>query len=193
MPGFIGSHTARALLDAGVPCVLTSHRSAARPEFLADIGDRAVVISLDVRDRDAVLALGRTHAIDGIVHLGGALSADLFAELRDAMTALANILEAAATWKVKRLVLAGAIGVYGVASGEAPMREEAIIPLRGASNPIVAMKKATEIYAESVATRAGIECVVALDQTRIRRQDDKSHRHATTEHDRYVRTAVGGR
>jgi nucleoside-diphosphate-sugar epimerase len=33
-PGFIGSHTARALLDLGESCVLTPHRVARRPEFL---------------------------------------------------------------------------------------------------------------------------------------------------------------
>lgn len=33
--GSIGSHTARALLDLGEPVVLTAHRSAWLPDFLA--------------------------------------------------------------------------------------------------------------------------------------------------------------
>jgi UDP-glucose 4-epimerase len=131
------------------------------PAFLQDdVGRRAVVVDIDVRDRAAVLALGERQGITGIVHLGGALSASPFDEMRDAMTGLANILEAASVWKVKRVCVASAIGVYGAAEDSAPAREDSVIPLNGAPHPIIAMKKATEVYVESVCSRAGIDSVV---------------------------------
>jgi UDP-glucose 4-epimerase len=186
--GFIGSHTARALLDAGQPCVLARHRAAAVPDFLVDdvATGRAVVAEVDVRDRTALLALGDAHALTGIVHLGGALSADPFAELRDAMVGLANVLEAAATWRVARVTLASAIGIYGLPRDDAPVTEAAAIALAGAPHPIVAMKKATEVYAESVAPRASLPCVVA----RIAAVYGPRHRAMRSVVSRIARTAA---
>jgi UDP-glucose 4-epimerase len=80
--------------------------------------------------------------------------------MRDATTGLANILEAASVWKVKRVCVASAIGVYGAARDSAPAREDSVIPLNGEPHPIVAMKKAAEVYVESVCARAGIDSVV---------------------------------
>jgi UDP-glucose 4-epimerase len=39
--GFIGSHTARALLDLGEPCVLVQRRQPVLPNFLARGGRHA--------------------------------------------------------------------------------------------------------------------------------------------------------
>lgn len=148
--GFIGSHTVRALLDLGAPCLATSHRNTEVPAFLHG----AEVVPLDVTDRAAVLALGERHAITAIVHLGGALSSPCD-ELRSTSAALANVLEAAARWRA-RACIASAIGIYG--GVDAAWREDAAIPLLGAPHPIVAMKKAAELYVELVA-QAGTDAV----------------------------------
>jgi UDP-glucose 4-epimerase len=145
--GFIGSHTVRALLDLGVPVTATSHRTTARHPWIVD----ARVVALDLTDRSAVLGL---RDITGIIHLGGALS-NPYDELRSTALGLANVLEAAATWKV-RVCIASAIGVYHGADG--PWREDALIPLLGAPHPIVAMKKTSELYVELAAQR-GVDAV----------------------------------
>jgi UDP-glucose 4-epimerase len=68
--GFIGSHTARALLDLGESCLLTQHRASRLPDFLTDdVGTRALVEQLDCTDQAAFLQLGECHEITGIVHL----------------------------------------------------------------------------------------------------------------------------
>jgi len=68
--GFIGSHTARVLLDLGQSCLLTQHRASSLPGFLTDDADaRALVEQLDCTDRAAFLRLGECHEITGIVHL----------------------------------------------------------------------------------------------------------------------------
>lgn len=53
--GMIGAHTARALVDLGLEVLVTTHRRATLPSFLAG---RVTVEDLDVTDRDAFLALG---------------------------------------------------------------------------------------------------------------------------------------
>jgi nucleoside-diphosphate-sugar epimerase len=65
--GFIGSHTARALLDRGESCVLTGYRAAEPASFLA--GERIAVEPLDCSDLVGFLALGERYEITGIVHL----------------------------------------------------------------------------------------------------------------------------
>jgi nucleoside-diphosphate-sugar epimerase len=66
--GMIGAHTARALVDLGHEVVVTYHRRAGVPSFLAG---KVTVESLDVTDRDAFLALAGRHDISDIVHLAG--------------------------------------------------------------------------------------------------------------------------
>jgi nucleoside-diphosphate-sugar epimerase len=68
--GMIGAHTALALADGGQEVVVTAHRRAEVPSFLAG---RVTVASLDVTDRDAFLALGGRHDISDIVHLAGSI------------------------------------------------------------------------------------------------------------------------
>ena len=71
--GSIGSHTARALLDLGESVVLTAHRSAQLPEYLADEpGGRVAVEPLDTADEATFLDIGERHEITGIVHLAAA-------------------------------------------------------------------------------------------------------------------------
>jgi UDP-glucose 4-epimerase len=71
--GSVGSHTARALLDQGESVVLTAHRSAELPEYLADQpGGRVVVEPLDTRSEETFLDIGKRHEITGIVHLAAA-------------------------------------------------------------------------------------------------------------------------
>jgi hypothetical protein len=69
----IGAHTARDLVDLGHDIVVTTHRRAEVPSFLAG---RVTAESLDVTDRDAFLALGGRHAISDIVHLAGSIPGD---------------------------------------------------------------------------------------------------------------------
>ncbi|HWG25019.1 MAG TPA: NAD-dependent epimerase/dehydratase family protein [Actinospica sp.] len=108
--GMIGAHTARALVDIGQEVVVTSHRRAEVPSFLAG---RVTVESLDVTDRDAFLALADRHDISDIVHLAGGIpDKDPVAFFRTETTGLLNALDAAHTWGVRRFAVASSLGVY---------------------------------------------------------------------------------
>ncbi|GAA4637419.1 NAD(P)-dependent oxidoreductase [Actinoallomurus vinaceus] len=158
--GFIGSHTARALLDLGESCVLTRRRTARIPAFLSDeIGGRVVVEDLDVTDREAFLDLGKRHEITGIVHLAGAPigALDPVDEFEVNLRGLLNTLRAASAWGVRRVCVASTIGVY-VGVDDIPFREDAPLPMT-ASHPIPAFKKSAELLAASVAERSGLDLI----------------------------------
>ena len=160
--GFIGTHTVRALLDLGQPCVLTQHRSSRIPAFIQnEIGSQIFIEQLDVTDTAAFLKIGEKYDIAGIVHLGGSFSrspSGPFENIRTNMTGLANALQAAYEWKVRRIVIPSTLAVYnGITSS--PWREDQPIPCT-ASFPIEALKKASEVFCSYFANSSGIECIV---------------------------------
>ncbi|MEN3307140.1 MAG: hypothetical protein V7603_3342 [Micromonosporaceae bacterium] len=160
--GFIGLHTARALLDLGESCVLTRYQSDRQPGFLAgEFGSRVLVEQVDVNDRKAVLDLGRKYEITGIVNLlsGGFLRPvpEMYDDVRTATAALLNVLEAAREWQVSRLAVASAIGVYAGA-GPSPWREDLPLPL-SATHSIELTKKWSELLSSFLGAQSGVEVV----------------------------------
>ena len=108
--GHIGSATVQALLDLGEECVIIQRRS---PEIPAGRFSRPVtVVQGDVKDLEALRAIGRDHAITGVVHMAGSMpwppNADAapVVAARDALGGLFNIIQVASEWGVKRVALA---------------------------------------------------------------------------------------
>jgi len=126
--GHIGSATVQALLDSGEECVLVQRRSPAIPEgrFSAPV----TAVQADVKDLDALRAIGRGHAITGVVHMAGSMpwppnpDEEPVEAARDALSGLFNIIEVAQEWGVKRVSLASTIGVYGGLSSTGARGEE---------------------------------------------------------------------
>jgi UDP-glucose 4-epimerase len=158
--GFIGSHTARALLDLGETCVLAQRREPGpNPILDEEIGKRVMIEQLDVTDLDALLDLGSRHHVTGVIHLAGAYFGDPISDARTDVVGLLNIIEAAKAWDVRRVGIASSIGVYD--SGEAgPQRESSPLPL-SASHAIASAKKVNEILASSLSSAVGIEIYTA--------------------------------
>jgi len=114
--GFIGSHTVRALLDAGEECVLVQRRPAQLSPVLADTN--VALERADVADLDALRAIGKRYDISGIVHLAGSMpwppdSSRPIEQARDALGSWFNITQVASEWGVRRVSVASTIGVYG--------------------------------------------------------------------------------
>lgn len=156
--GFIGLHTARALIDMGEKVVLTQYRVPRAPAFIKDdFGKTAFIEQLDVQNADMLAGIGERHQIDSIIHLAvpglGALSAA--DDFRVNMTGLLNVLQAAEAWKVKRVSIASSLAVYG-STEEIPWREDMRFPLTS-GNPTEAYKKAYEVLANHYADRTGLD------------------------------------
>ncbi|MEU8136619.1 NAD-dependent epimerase/dehydratase family protein [Streptodolium elevatio] len=159
--GFIGSHTVRALLDLGEDCVVVQRRPRSLPAMLT--GGRVAVEQADVADRDALLAIGRRHDITGIVHLAGSYPWPPAPEApveaaRQAIDGLLNIAQAAQEWGVRRLGLAGTIGVYFGAENDGPLREDAPLP-PSTSAVIPTFKKIGEMLGGYLADTTGVDIV----------------------------------
>jgi len=159
--GFIGSHTVRALLDAGEECVLVQRSHAEVPAGRFDVP--VVVERADVADLDALLDIGKRHPITGIVHLAGSMPWPPGAEppvgaARRALDGLFNIVEVAQRWGVRRVGVASTIGVYAGAGVEGALTEDLPLPM---SSPhlIPAFKKIGELLNDHLAGVTGIEIV----------------------------------
>ncbi|MPZ48818.1 MAG: NAD-dependent epimerase/dehydratase family protein [Dehalococcoidia bacterium] len=159
--GFIGLHTARALIDEGEQVVLTQYRVPREPGFIkGEIGKNAFIEQLDVTDAGRLAEIGRKHRITGIVHLAvpglGALSAA--EDYNVNMTGLINILEAGREWECKRIGLASSQAIYaGVQQG--PFKEDMPLRIMGQS-PTETFKKSFEILGTHYAQRTGAEVVM---------------------------------
>jgi UDP-glucose 4-epimerase len=162
--GFIGSHTARALLDLGESCVLVRRRKSALPDDLAgEAGRRIFSDQADITDLPAFREIGSRHKITGIIHLAGSVpwppsAAEPVDGARTAIGGLLNVLQAACDWQVSRVGIASTIGVYGGAAAESPLREDAPLPMM-AGHAIPAFKKIGELLADYLAVPTGVEII----------------------------------
>ncbi|WP_043726958.1 NAD(P)-dependent oxidoreductase [Kutzneria sp. 744] len=160
--GFIGTHTARALLDLGRPCVLAQRRPASDPPVPAEI------VQADIADLDSLRAIGRRHKITGILHLAGSMPWPPAPEqsgpdqqpieaARTALGSLFNVLQVAQEWGVSRVGVASTIGVYGGVSADS-YTEDLPLPMTSA-HVIPAFKKIGELLVDHLADAAGLDIV----------------------------------
>ena len=159
--GFIGSHTARALLDLGERCVLVQRRSAPLPSTLADAD--VVVEQADIADLAALREIGERHRITGIVHLAGSMPWPAepdqpVAQAQRALGSLFNVVQVARDRGVRRLAVASTIGVYGGATSDGPFREDQPLPLV-ATHVIPTFKKIGELLTHHLADVTGLDVV----------------------------------
>jgi len=162
--GFIGSHTAQALLDVGEQCVLVQRRAPVVPDGLTgEAGRRVFVEQADVADLSALYEVGSRYKITGIVHLAGSMpwppgAYEPVDGSRRAVGGLLNVLQAACDWGVARVGIASTIGVYGGVAGDPPYREDMPLPMTS-GHVIPAFKKIGELLADYVGGVTGVEVV----------------------------------
>lgn len=148
--GFIGKHTARAVLDLGEKCVLAQRGAGEIPG--------AITHRVDITDRTAVLDIGQRYPITGIIHLAGAFLqvTDPIEAARRETQSLLTVLEAAREWQVPRASIASTIGVYGGIPAPPPWRED--LPLAmAAGHTIPAFKKVGELLTDLMAATGETE------------------------------------
>src|SRR5215831_18871410 len=158
--GFIGAHTVRALASLGQRCLAATRRPVSDPVPFADLGDLVTVVQADAADLSSLRRAGDGRRLSGIIHLAASapgLPGTRAAFVRTSVTALLNLLDAAAAWGVPRVSLASSLGVYqGVP--DTPYREDARLrqlPI----DPIPAAKNAAELLAAVVTQSAGPQVI----------------------------------
>lgn len=114
--GYIGSHTCRALAEAGHDVVVLDDMSAGHP---AAVGDHELVIG-DVGDADVVTRVFSHHGpIDGVVHFAGFIEVarsvrEPLAFYDTNLVAATSLVEVAVRNRVKAFVFSSTAAVYGM-------------------------------------------------------------------------------
>jgi UDP-glucose 4-epimerase len=158
--GFIGSHTARALVDLGESCVLTQRREPVPNALLADeIGKRVFLEQADVKDERALIEVCERHQVTGIIHLAGAFFGDPFEDARSNISMLFNVVSAARATGIRRVCIASTIGVYD-GGDEGALLESLRLPI-SAAHGISLAKKINEILISQLAPATGVELYAA--------------------------------
>jgi UDP-glucose 4-epimerase len=158
--GFIGLHTARAMLDAGESVVLTRYRSARVPDFLEkEVGKRVFIEPVDVNSPYLIMDAIRKHKVTAICDLfvprRGTLPPG--EDYRVKMEGFLHVLEAARLCDVPRLSHASSLAVYGSVR-EGPHHEDMPLPTTSRSET-EAFKKAEEVLGNYYASETGLDIV----------------------------------
>ena len=160
--GFIGLNTAERLVEVGERVVLSQHSAHRMPDALRDkLGGQVLTARMDVANAYEVFDVVRQHQVDSIINLMAppARSLSTLADYQLYTAGLANVLEAARVFGLRRVSLGSSVGVYnGLPSG--PFREDVGLPVHSPTQ-VSAFKKGMEMHAHFYAAQAKLD-VVAL-------------------------------
>lgn len=159
--GFIGSHLVDALVDRGDDVVVLDNFKRGRRDHLARHVDAGAItlVTGDIRDEQPLAS--SIEGVELVYHLAaqsnvmGAVQ-DMDYSFTTNVLGTYNVLKAAATSGVRRLVFSSSREVYGDPD-DIPVREDA--PL-AAKNPYGASKLAGEAYCRVWQAATGIDCMV---------------------------------
>lgn len=139
--GFIGSHTAVALLEAGYQPVIADNFSNSSPDVIDRLeqltGEKVPCVHADVSDRDAMMALFDQYPIDAVIHFAGlkAVGESVRQPLRyyrNNLDSTLTLLEVMAEHDCHCMVFSSSATVYG-AQNPVPFTEK--MPAGGCTNP----------------------------------------------------------
>ncbi|MEX2643686.1 MAG: UDP-glucose 4-epimerase GalE [Acetobacterales bacterium] len=156
--GYIGSHVALALLDAGRAVVVIDDLSVGSREL---VPAGAAFVEADVGDRGVVEKVLRQHGCDAVIHLAGSVlveesTREPLAYYRNNTLASLALVEACAASGVGRFVFSSTASVYGAPTA-VPIPEDA--PLRP-EHPYGSSKLMVERILRDAGRAAGIGCAI---------------------------------
>lgn len=153
--GYIASHTAICLLDAGFDVIALDNFSNAQPESLQRVaqitGRKIPLIKADIRDEAALEQLFSQHKISAVVHFAGLKAVGESTEkpleyYDNNVAGTVTLCRVMARHGVKQLVFSSSATVYGDAQ-QMPIREDAP---RSATNPYGQSKLMLEYVLEDL-------------------------------------------
>ena len=139
--GYIGSHTAAELLEAGYDVVVADNYSNSSPEGIRRVeqitGKKVKLYEADVRDAARMAEIFRENSIDAVIHFAGlkAVGESVQKPLmyyRNNIDTTLTLLEVMAQFGVKNVIFSSSATVYGA---ENPIPYSETMPRGTCSNP----------------------------------------------------------
>lgn len=121
--GYIGSHTAVELLEAGYEVVIADNYCNSKPESIRRIekitGKKPQFFEIDIADKQALSAMFEQTKIDAVIHFAGLKAVGESVRLplnyyRNNLDTTLTLLEVMEKYKVNNLVFSSSATVYGV-------------------------------------------------------------------------------
>lgn len=169
--GFVGSHVARALVDRGA-CIRVLVRRSSRIDNLADLDCEPLYG--DLADADSVNRA--MEGCDAVFHVAADYrlwSRDPRELYRSNVDGTVNVLRAACTAGVKRVVYTSTVGALAVPSGDAPSDEAAPVTLEEMVGHYKRSKFLAEEQARRFHTQEGLDVVIVNPSTPVGERDIK--------------------
>src|ERR1700720_2615318 len=156
--GYIGSHTVRALVEAGESVVVVDNLSTG---FSAFLPEGVALFIGDAADESLIESVVVAHGVESIIHFAGSVVVpdsmrDPLAYYRNNTMTTCSLLNAAVKCGVSRFIFSSTAAVYGDPD-QVPVPEDA--PTRPRS-PYGTSKLMTEIMLHDVASAHGMTYVV---------------------------------
>src|SRR5262245_33274538 len=148
--GFIGLNAALRFVEVGEQVVISQHSAHRLPDALKG---RVETARMDVTNPYEVFDVVRRHRVDRIVNLMAPPARDVStqADYHLYTAGLQNVLEAARTLSLRRVLLGSSVAVYGgLPSG--PFSEDATLPVSSPTQ-VSAFKKGMEMHAHYYAAQ----------------------------------------
>ena len=125
--GYIGSHAALALKNAGYGVIVLDNLAYGHPEIIKDVVDVKLIVG-DTNDRPLLDNLFTNHNIAAVMHFAAYIAVGESVQepgkyYRNNVSSTLNLLEAAIAAGVKKFVFSSTCAVYGMPK-EIPMTEE---------------------------------------------------------------------
>lgn len=164
--GYIGSHTAAALLDAGYEILIADDFSNSSPTVAGRLrkisGKDFRVYTVDAADRSALRSIFRENRIDCVIHFAGykAVGESVEQPLKyycNNLNCTIAVLAAMAEFQVRNIIFSSSATVYGTES--APIFTESA-PVIDAVNPYGRTKLMSEKIIEDAVSAYGMSAVL---------------------------------
>lgn len=139
--GYIGSHTALALIESGHDVIIVDNYANSSPEAVKRVEELAgkpiVHYEADVQDRDAMMKIFKSNDIDCVIHFAGLKAVGESVEkpvmyYRNNIDTTLTLLECMAETGVSRFVFSSSATVYG---SENPIPYVETMPKGSCTNP----------------------------------------------------------
>lgn len=129
--GFIGSHIVGRLLSFGCRVIIADDLSTGRKE---NINAKAIFYNVDIANQEALRAIFKDNTIDYVIHQAAKINLNVIledpaADVKSSVLGTLNLLKCCSDFKVKKIIYASSVAVYGRAGKLPAVETDELVPI----------------------------------------------------------------